>query len=85
MPGCRSGRCRRSSIVEEETFRPCPWISSPSNVFPVAIAREDAIEPAVVILTTNAPRKIAGQTQYPSRRNAARLIPVGGHSGVALG
>ena len=48
-------------------------------MFPVAIPREDAIEPTVVILTANAPRKIAGHTQYPSRRKAARLIPVAGH------
>src|SRR5262249_22491272 len=52
-----------------KTFLPfANWLTrnapkSPSNVFPVAIPREVAIEPAVVTLTANAPRKIAGHTQ----------------------
>jgi hypothetical protein len=58
---------------------------SPSKVFPVAMASDDTVEPAVVTLTAKAPRKIAGHTQYPRRRKAARLIPVGGQTGVALG
>src|SRR5262249_54019036 len=89
----RAARSTNANVSRwcEKTFLPfANWLTrnapkSPSNVFPVAMLREVATEPAVVKLTTNAPRKIAGHTPKPSKRKAARLIPVGGHTGVALG
>src|SRR5437868_9938033 len=56
-----------------------------SRVFPMAIAADVAIEPAVVALIRNAASKIAGQTRYPNKRTAASAMPVGGHIGEALG
>src|SRR5262249_30909988 len=39
----------------------------------------------VVTLTSKAPSKIPGQAAYPSTSKAAREMPVGGHTAVALG
>jgi len=58
--------------------------SSASRVLPAAIPRDDAIDPAVVTFTRNAPREIAGHMWLPYRRSAASAIPVGGHTAVAL-
>src|SRR5690348_4889647 len=57
----------------------------PSRVFPVAMPSEVSAVPAVSAFTRNAPAKIAGQTRYPSSRNATSAIAVGGHTAVALG
>src|SRR2546422_8250995 len=46
--------------------------------------RDVATVPAVVIFARYAPAKMPGQTRYPNTRNAARAIPVGGHTAVAL-
>jgi hypothetical protein len=54
-------------------------------VLPAAIPRDVPTDPAVVRLTRKAPMKIAGQIQEPRSNNAANAIPVGGHTGVALG
>jgi hypothetical protein len=43
-----------------------------------------ATEPAVVTFTTKAPANTAGQARYPSIRNAASAIPVGGQTADAL-
>ena len=43
-----------------------------------------AIEPAVAMFARNAPTKIPSQTRYPNTRIAARAMPVGGHTAVAL-
>jgi len=48
------------------------------------MAREVTTEPAVVRLTRKAPARMAGQTRYPSRRKAARAMPVQGHTALAL-
>lgn len=56
-----------------------------SSVFPVAIARDVPIDPAVVALAMRAPKNIAGETRYPRSNMAPRAYPVGGHIGVALG
>jgi len=53
-------------------------------VLPAAIPRDVATVPAVVIFARYAPAKMPGQTRYPNTRNAARAIPVGGHTAVAL-
>src|SRR5437667_10299498 len=45
---------------------------------------EVVTEPAVVTLATKAPMKMLGHIRRPSRSNAARAIPVGGHTAVAL-
>ena len=58
--------------------------TTPSSVFPAAMPIEVASDPAVVRLTKKAPTKTAGQTRTPSSRNAARAIPVGGQTVVAL-
>src|SRR6266849_1757838 len=55
-----------------------------SNVLPVAIPRHVATEPAVVMLTAKAPKKMPGQTRYPRSRIAAREIPEGGQTEVTL-
>jgi hypothetical protein len=57
----------------------------PSKVFPVAIPNEVIRVPEVVMLTKNAPKKIAGITRYPNRSNVAKAIPVGAQIAVALG
>ena len=55
-----------------------------SSVFPAAMPSELAIDPAVVMLTRNAPMKIAGHTRTPNSSTAASAIPVGGQTGEAL-
>ena len=54
-------------------------------MLPVAMPNVVATDPAVVRLARNAPKKMPGQTRYPSTRNAARAMPVGGQTAVALG
>jgi hypothetical protein len=46
---------------------------------------EVPMDPAVVTLTRNAAMKIAGHTRYPKYSKAARAIPVGAQTAVALG
>lgn len=58
--------------------------ASASAALPAAIPSEVAMDPAVVTLATNAPRKIAGHHRCPPSTSAASAIPVGGQSGVAL-
>jgi len=55
-----------------------------SNVFPMPIPTEVRMEPAVVKLTRNAPRKIAGLIHDPKKRHAANESPAGAHIAVAL-
>ena len=55
-----------------------------SSVLPAAMPRDVAAEPAVVMLTANAAAKMAGHTPRPRTSMAARAIPAGGHTGVAL-
>ena len=45
---------------------------------------EVATEPAVVMFTRKAPTRMAGQARDPSSRNAAKAMPLGGHTGEAL-
>src|SRR5450755_5094125 len=45
---------------------------------------EDGTAPVVDRLTRKAPSRIPGQTRYPRTRNAARAMPAGGHTAVAL-
>src|SRR5712692_530320 len=59
--------------------------SRASRVLPVAMPTEVRTEPAVVTLTRNAPIKMAGQKRRPRAINVATAMPVGGHTGVALG
>ena len=56
-----AGRSKARRPLANRFTRTAP--RSPSRVFPVAMPIEVAIEPAVVTLTRNAPRKIAGQTR----------------------
>src|SRR5712691_3874798 len=56
-----------------------------SSVLPSAIAAEVEIDPAVVALAMNAPRKIAGHAGSPRNRTTASAKPVGGQIGLALG
>ncbi len=58
--------------------------TSPSTVFPVAMPRDVPAVPTVVRLTRKAPAKMPGHTRRPSRRKAARVRPVVGHTGLAL-
>ncbi len=53
-------------------------------MLPSAMPSEVATEPAVVTFTTKAPTATAGQARRPSSSSAARAIPVGGHTAVAL-
>ena len=53
-------------------------------MLPAAIPSDVASEPAVVMLTTNAPAKIAGHPRYPSVSSVASAIPVGGQTADAL-
>src|SRR5215813_12713844 len=59
--------------------------SRASSVFPAAMPKDVAAVPCVVKLAMNAPIKIAGQKREPSVRKAAMAMPVGGHTGAALG
>jgi len=54
-------------------------------VLPAAIPIDVATEPAVVRLARKAPANIAGHTRTPKIRYAARAMPVGGQTAVALG
>src|SRR5258705_9305905 len=58
---------------------------SPSREFPIAINKDVGMLPVVVMLTKNAPTKIAGKYLYPKIKNVANAIPVGGHKAVVLG
>jgi hypothetical protein len=42
-------------------------------------------EPAVVRFAKKAPKKAPGHKRTPKIRKAAKVIPVGAHSGVELG
>src|SRR6185436_17278925 len=55
--------------------------TSVSRVFPNAIPKALKAGTGVKRLVSSAPRKIPGQTRYPSRSIAARAIPVGGQTG----
>jgi hypothetical protein len=57
----------------------------PSRVFPMAIPREVAAEPAVVKFTRNAPSRIPGQIWYPMSSRAVSATPVGSRTAVTLG
>jgi hypothetical protein len=54
-------------------------------VFPVATAIDVRTDPAVVKFAKNAPKKMPGHTRKPKIRKAAKVIPVGAHTAVALG
>ena len=54
-------------------------------MLPTAIPSEVATDPAVVRFTKKAPTTIAGQTSYPASSRVASAMPVGAHTGVALG
>src|SRR5260370_22530735 len=56
-----------------------------SKVLPVEMPIEVRTEPAVVRLTRKAPAKMNGQKRKPSATSVAIAMPVGGHTGVALG
>src|SRR2546428_12707233 len=58
--------------------------SRASSVFPAATPSEVRGVPAVVRLARNAPRSTPGQTRVPMSKRAARAIPVGGQTAVAL-
>jgi hypothetical protein len=47
--------------------------------------REVRTVPKVVKFTMNAPQKMDGQNRRPRVSRVAIAIPVGGHTGVALG
>ncbi len=53
-------------------------------MLPAAIPSDVAAEPAVVMFATKAPMKTAGHSRGPRRRSAARAMPAGGHTAVAL-
>src|SRR4029077_8842847 len=55
-----------------------------SRVFPAPMATEVGMLPVVLILTRNAPTKMAGHVRWPSTSNAPTAIPAGGHTGEAL-
>src|SRR5215831_7931458 len=55
-----------------------------SSVLPVAIDRDVNTEPWVRMLTRNAPAKTPGQSRVPPSRSAAKAIPLGGQTTVAL-
>ena len=55
-----------------------------SSVFPAAMIAAPQIGMPVVTLTTNAASETAGQSRVPRRTSAARAIPVGGHTVVAM-
>src|SRR5262249_8300933 len=58
--------------------------TSASSVLPEAIPSDERTEPAVLMLTRNAPAKIAGHTWRPSSRTATSAMPAGGQTAVAL-
>src|SRR5438309_7690867 len=82
---------RRTSLVQSNARRPLAYrmtrkeATTASRVLPVAMPIEDRTDPAVVRLTRKAPAKIGGQKRRPSATSVAIAIPVGGHTGVALG
>src|SRR5438067_11261696 len=55
-----------------------------SSVFPVAMASEVAMFPAVVAFTKNAQTKIAGQMRYRKRSSTDNAMAVGGQSSDAI-
>jgi hypothetical protein len=82
---------RRISQVLSKTRRPFAKrvtkydARTASRVFPIAIPREVSAEPAVVRFTRKAPAKMAGQKPDPKVSSAVIAMPVGGHTGDALG
>jgi hypothetical protein len=60
-------------------------VTTPSRVFPMAIAMEVAIDPNVIALARKAPLAMAGQTRFPHSRQDASASPLGGQIGLALG
>src|SRR5512145_720760 len=57
---------------------------SASSVLPIAIPAETGHDPDTSTLTSNAPAVITGHIRVPSTSSAARAMPVGGHTGLAL-
>src|SRR5712664_2656110 len=82
---------RRMSLVQSNAWRPWAYritrkdAMTASKVLPVAMPIDVSTEPAVVRLTRRAPAKMDGQKRRPMATNVAIAIPVGGHTGVALG
>src|SRR5437660_1684053 len=82
---------RRMSLAQSNARRPLAYritrkdAMTASKVLPVAMPIEVRIEPAVVRLTRKAPAKMNGQKRRPRATSVAIAIPVGGHTGVALG
>ena len=56
-----------------------------SRVLPTATPSAVPRLQGVVNSTASAPRRMPGQTRYPSTRRAATARPEGGHTGVTLG
>ena len=53
-------------------------------MLPAAMPADVAAVPVVVTFTRKAPNRIPGQMRCPSRRYAAKAIPAGGHTVVAV-
>ena len=81
----------KMSLGRSKAYR--PWANrvtryapaSPSSVLPAAMPSDVTIEPVVVTFTRNAPTMTPGQTRYPNIKVAARAMPVGAQTAVALG
>ena len=56
-----------------------------SMVLPIAMLAAPSGWMSPLMLTRNAPRKIAGQKRLPSSRSAARATPEGGHAEETMG
>src|SRR6266851_2935007 len=82
---------RRMSLLHSNAWRPLAYrmtrkeAMTASKVLPVAMPIEVRTEPAVLRLTRKAPAKMDGQKRIPRATSVAIAIPVGGHTGVALG
>ena len=81
----KMSRARSKARLPPANRRTREAATTASSVFPTAIPIEGRAAPDAQRLAANAPTKIPGQAQGPSRRSAAIEIPVGGHRGVALG
>src|SRR5260370_4380557 len=79
------------SLVDSNAWRPLAKritrkeAMTASKVLPVEIPIEVRTEPTVVMLTRKAPTRIDGQKRRPRATSVAIAIPVGGHTGEALG
>ncbi len=85
MANRKMSRARSKTRLPPANRRTRAAATTASSVFPTAIPSEGRAAPDAQRLAANAPTKIPGQAQGPSRRSAAIEIPVGGHRGVALG